>query len=222
MVITRLVVSAVLAAVVSLTSRLEAQAPPPSYFPPAGSWETRSPAAPGMDPAALAEAIRFAQGRDSTRAMDFSDQERIFGTLPTRRAATNGLVIYKGDVVATFGDPASVDPTYSVAKRLLATVTGVAVREGRLVVDAPVGRTVRDGGYDSPRNAQVTWTMHLQQASEWEGELWGKRARTSPACPAPPARPAAPAATRSRSRPSTTSSSCCDGGRATRPRSSRR
>lgn len=178
MVITRLVVCAVLAAVASLTSRLEAQAPPPPYFPPAGTWETRSPAALGMDPTALAEAIRFAQGRDSTRAMDFSDQERIFGTLlgsvPTRRAATNGLVIYKGYVVATFGDPASVDPTYSVAKSLLATVAGVAVREGRLMVDAPVGRTVRDGGYDSPRNAQVTWKMHLQQESEWEGELWGK------------------------------------------------
>ena len=178
MVITRLVVCAVLAVVVSLTSRLEAQAPPPPYFPPAGAWETRTPAALGMDSTALAEAIRFAQGRDSTRAMDFSDQERIFGTLlgsvPTRRAATNGLVIYKGYVVATFGDPTSVDPTYSVAKSLLATVAGVAVREGRLMVDAPVGRTVRDGGYDSPRNAQVTWKMHLQQESEWEGELWGK------------------------------------------------
>jgi hypothetical protein len=35
--------------------------------------------------------------------MDFSDQERIFGALlgsvPTRRAATNGIVIYKGYVV---------------------------------------------------------------------------------------------------------------------------
>ena len=40
--------------------------------------------------------------------MDFSDQERIFGSLlgsvPTKRAKTNGLVIYKGYVVAEFGD----------------------------------------------------------------------------------------------------------------------
>jgi CubicO group peptidase (beta-lactamase class C family) len=30
------------------------------------------------------------------------------------------------------------------------------------------------GGYDAPRNALVTWKMHLQQESEWEGSLWGK------------------------------------------------
>jgi CubicO group peptidase (beta-lactamase class C family) len=38
-----------------------------------------------------------------------------------------------------------------------------------------VGATVTDGGYDSPRNAMVTWKMHLQQETEWEGELWGKK-----------------------------------------------
>ena len=62
--------------------------------------------------------------------MDFSDQERIFGTLlgsvPNMRAKTNGVVIYKGYVVAEFGDTTWVDPTYSVAKSMLATVAGIA------------------------------------------------------------------------------------------------
>jgi CubicO group peptidase (beta-lactamase class C family) len=112
--------------------------------------------------------------------MDFSDQERTFGSLlgsvPNIRAKTNGVVIYKGYVVAEFGDTTWADPTYSVAKSMLATVAGLAVGDGLITsLDAPVGATVKDGGYDSPRNAQVTWKHHLQQTSEWEGNMWGKQ-----------------------------------------------
>jgi CubicO group peptidase (beta-lactamase class C family) len=42
-------------------------------------------------------------------------------------------------------------------------------------VDQPVGAVIKDGGYDSPQNRTVTWRMHLQQESEWEGEMWGKK-----------------------------------------------
>jgi len=158
-------------------SGMEAQSAP--YYPPAGSWAKKTPAELGMDPQRLAEAVTFAQGRESSREMDFSDQERIFGSLlgsvPTKRAKTNGLVIYKGYVVAEFGDTTWVDPTYSVAKSMMATVAGIAVREGKIALDEPVGKTVKDGGYDSPRNAQVTWKMHLQQETEWEGNMFGKK-----------------------------------------------
>jgi CubicO group peptidase (beta-lactamase class C family) len=34
---------------------------------------------------------------------------------------------------------------------------------------------VKDGGYDGPRNGLVTWKMHLQQESEWEGTVWDKK-----------------------------------------------
>ncbi|WP_296945260.1 serine hydrolase [uncultured Massilia sp.] len=151
------------------------------YFPPANAWERRAPAALGMDPARLAEAVAWAQAHETERARDFSDQQQTFGqplgSLPTRRAATNGIVIYKGYVVAEFGDTQFVDPTYSVAKSMLATVAGVAVRDGRIAdLDAPVGRTVQDGGYASAHNAAITWKQHLQQESEWEGSLWGKNA----------------------------------------------
>jgi CubicO group peptidase (beta-lactamase class C family) len=57
----------------------------------------------------------------------------------------------------------------------MATVAGIGVRDGKITVDDPVGKTVTDGGYDSPRNAQVTWKMHLQQETEWEGSMWGKK-----------------------------------------------
>jgi CubicO group peptidase (beta-lactamase class C family) len=150
------------------------------YYPPAGAWAKKTPAELGMDPVKLEEAVAYAQSRESNREIDFSDQERIFGSLlgsvPTRRARTNGVVIYKGYVVAEFGDTTWVDPTYSVAKSMLATVAAIAVRDGKITnLDEPVGSLVKDGGYDSPRNAQVTWKMHLQQETEWEGNMWGKQ-----------------------------------------------
>ncbi|MBM3780477.1 MAG: serine hydrolase [Acidobacteria bacterium] len=175
----RLSVLAALAAAVLALQPAALTAQGDTYFPPKGDWARRPPAELGMDPARLAEAVAFAQSRESTREFDFSDQERIFGSLlgsvPTRRAATNGVVIYKGYVVAEFGETTAVDPTYSVAKSMMATVAALGVRDGRLAVDDRVGTTVKDGGYDSPRNSEVTWKMHLQQETEWEGELFGKK-----------------------------------------------
>lgn len=174
----RLSVLAALAAAVIALQPAALTAQGDRYFPPAGDWARRPPAELGMDPARLAEAVAFAQSRESTREFDFSDQERIFGSLlgsvPTRRAATNGVVIYKGYVVAEFGETTAVDPTYSVAKSMMATVAALGVRDGRLAVDDRVGATVKDGGYDSPRNSEITWKMHLQQETEWEGEMFGK------------------------------------------------
>jgi hypothetical protein len=86
-----------------------------AYYPPAGAWQKRPATELGMDQAALDAAVQYAQSRESTREMDFSDQERIFGSMlgsvPNIRAKTNGLVVYKGYVVAEFGDTTWVDPT---------------------------------------------------------------------------------------------------------------
>jgi CubicO group peptidase (beta-lactamase class C family) len=152
----------------------------PSYFPPAGNWARKAPAELGLDPAKLAEAVTYAQSRETNRAIDFSDQEKTFGAmlgaLPTKRARTNGLVIFKGYVAAEFGDTTWVDPTYSVAKSMMSTVAAIAVRDGAIAnLDEPVGVKVKDGGYDSPHNAPITWKMHLQQESEWQGNMWGKQ-----------------------------------------------
>ena len=167
-------------AVVTVAASSQAATPAAVYYPPAGAWPKRSATELGMDQPALDAAVQFAQTHESKREMDFSDQERIFGTLlgsvPNIRAHTNGVVIYKGYVVAEFGDPTWADPTYSVAKSMLSTVAAVAVRDGKLPnLDDTVGRTVKDGGYDSPRNSLVSWKMHLQQESEWEGTMFGKK-----------------------------------------------
>jgi CubicO group peptidase (beta-lactamase class C family) len=133
-----------------------------------------------MDAEKLQEAIKFAKAHETNWPRDFSAQEKIFGSLlgpiPASRAGTNGLVIRHGYIIAEFGDTNDVAPTYSVAKSMLSTVVGVAVREHLITnLDAPVGSQVKDGGYNSPHNAKITWKNHLQQESEWEGEIWGKK-----------------------------------------------
>lgn len=150
------------------------------YYPPAGEWEHKQPEEVGMDADLLAAAIEYATSQETSKPMDFSDQEATFGGLlgpiPTERAHTNGLVIRHGYIVAEFGDTRAVDPTYSAAKSYLSTIAGLAVDHGLIAdVHDPVTSDVDDGGYDSPHNAQITWHHHLQQTSEWEGSLWGRK-----------------------------------------------
>ncbi len=153
---------------------------PATYYPPAGQWQTRSASAVGMDSVKLKEAVDFALANDAT--WDFErDQVRTFGTplgpLPKTRAATNGIILRHGYIVAQFGDTKTNDPVYSVAKSFLSTVAAVTVERGLIKnVNDPVAKYIRDGGYDSPHNALITWKHHLQQTSEWEGTLWGKNA----------------------------------------------
>jgi hypothetical protein len=159
------------ALVVSIASYVALAAQPAQYFPPQGQWAKKAPAEVGMDAAKLNTAIEFAKVRETnlnTWPRDFANQEKIFGSLlgpiPKNRAATNGVVIRSGYVVAEFGDTSAADPTYSVAKSMLATVAGIAVRDGLIKdLDAPVGTQIKDGGYNSAQNAKVTWRHHLQQ-----------------------------------------------------------
>lgn len=147
------------------------------YFPPPGPVWKKSTA--GFDRKKLQAALAFAQQNGST--WDFAkDQVRTFGKplgpLPESRAGTNMIVLHDGLLVAEFGETDRPDPMYSAAKSFLSMVCGLAVDRGLIgkAQDA-VRLTVKDGGYDSPHNAKITWEHHLRQTSEWEGEMWGKR-----------------------------------------------
>ena len=150
------------------------------YFPPAGKWERKSPAAVGLDSLKLKEAVDYALTRAST--WDFErDQARTFGTplgpVPKTRAGTNGIIVRHGYIVAEFGDIKANDPVYSVAKSFLSTVAALAFDRGLIKsVNDPVASYIKDGGYDSAQNAKITWKNHLQQSSEWQGVMWGKNA----------------------------------------------
>jgi CubicO group peptidase (beta-lactamase class C family) len=151
-----------------------------TYFPAAGGWQRRAPADVGMDAAKLKLAVDWAEahgsqwdfGRDQVRTFG-----RVLGPLPAARAATNGIILRHGYIVAEFGDTRTNDPVYSVAKSFISTVASLAFAKGLIgSVDDRVAATIHDGGYDSPHNAKITWKNHLQQESEWQGELWGKNA----------------------------------------------
>jgi CubicO group peptidase (beta-lactamase class C family) len=153
------------------------------YFPAYGAgWRHHAPAADGLDPAKLAEAVAFAQTQETTQMTpNFSTQEEIFGKLlgpmPTSRAATNGLVLRHGYIVAEWGETERADPTYSVAKSYLSTILGITLDRGLIKdIHEPVASSIHDGGYDSEHNKLITWEHHARQTSEWEGELWDKNA----------------------------------------------
>ena len=133
-----------------------------------------------MDAAKLHEAVEWAESHGST--WDFEKDQvrtfgRVLGPLPEHRASTNGIILRHGYIVAEFGDTKTNDPVYSVAKSFLSTTASLAFARGLIrSVNDPVREYIHDGGYDSPHNAKITWKNHLQQESEWDGELWGKNA----------------------------------------------
>ena len=176
----RITLSVTLCLCAAVVSYVAAAAQSAAYYPPAGQWARKTPAEVGMDAAKLNAALEFAKARETAWPRDFSTQEKIFGSLlgpiPKTRAGTSALVIRHGYIVGEFGETSDVAPTYSVAKSMLATLVGIAVRDKLITnLDAPVGLQVKDGGYDSRQNMKVTWRNHLQQESEWEGEMWGKK-----------------------------------------------
>lgn len=162
-----------------------AAAPVAAYYPAAGeAWARRRPAEEGFDSAGLAAAVSFAQASEIGWSMDMKAQlaantarephPDILG--PSKdRGRQNGIIIRHGYIVAEWGDTRRVDMTFSVAKSYLSTVAGLAWDRGLIKdLDQPVATTVVDGGYNSAHNAPITWRMHLNQTSEWEGDLWGK------------------------------------------------
>jgi CubicO group peptidase (beta-lactamase class C family) len=178
----------------------------PDYFPPRGEWQHRNPAAMGLDSQALAEVVRYAveneakapRDQELAQALSFGREPFDDGVGPFKeRGEPTGLIIYKGYIVAAWGEPSRVDMTHSVTKSFLSTVVGVAVDQGMIhsVMDtvaayvppiepynpAAPARTPEDLGksqllypFTGPHNRLLTWDVMLRQTSDWEGVLWGK------------------------------------------------
>jgi CubicO group peptidase (beta-lactamase class C family) len=137
-----------------------------------------------MDSARLASAVELALASEipwlrHMRAQVARNTERepypdILGPVKDR-GGPSGVVLRNGYIVAEWGDTRRVDMTFSVAKSYLSTIAGLAFDRG-LIRDLaePVGRLVRDGGFEGPRNGAITWHHLLTQTSEWEGTLWDK------------------------------------------------
>lgn len=160
----------------------------------------------GLNAEKIAKAVATAQAAESAnpRSMEANHYQTFgrepFGTAvgPMKdRGDQTGLIIYKGYVVAAWGEPDRPDMTHSVTKSFLSAVTGLALdrRMIRSVHDtvstyAPPVQVVRpyDGDsraehfgepkllqpFASPHNRTITWDHLLRQTSDWEGTLWGK------------------------------------------------
>lgn len=157
---------------------------PVAYVPARGTWERRTPEQAGLDPVKLAEAIAFAEQKESASPRDLAvahylqwgrePHDRLVGPMRPRGPAT-GLIVRGGYLVAEWGEPARVDVTFSVTKSFLSSVVGVAVDRGLIPdIHQPVWRLVPIEEFSSPHNRTVTWDHLLRQTSDWEGTLWGK------------------------------------------------
>ncbi|HEX8333217.1 MAG TPA: serine hydrolase, partial [Segetibacter sp.] len=175
-----------------------------SYFPPAGEWK-QIDASNSFDTAKLSQAIRYAKDHESkqprsmelSQAMSFGKEPFGEGTGPfADRGDATGIIIYKGYMIASWGEPYRPDMTHSVTKSFLSTVVGLAVDKGLIksaddtvakyvppieVYDPLNKRSAADLGtlelltpFASDHNKTLTWDVMLRQTSDWEGTLWGK------------------------------------------------
>lgn len=188
-----------------LALALAAGAAAQGYVPPRGDWERRAPAAVGMDAAGLEAAVAFAQASESDAPRDLALAHASgFGREPygdaigpfLTRGPQTGVIVKDGYVVAAWGEPDRVDPTFSVAKSFLSTVAALAVEDGLIGLGDEVWRsqapvtvlgevgpdadpaelgtaTTRDL-FEGAHNRAITWDHLLRQTSAWRGELWGK------------------------------------------------
>ena len=111
-----------------------------SYFPEKNNWTVKKPSELGLDESRIAKALEFAKTHESKENpnLKVAHYESAFGREPfgypvgpmKMRGPATGLIIYKGYVVGQWGDPSRVDLTFSVAKSILSTTTGLAVADG--------------------------------------------------------------------------------------------
>ena len=107
-----------------------------TYYPPAGSWEKRTPAQVGLVQASVDSAVKMAIAAESTTPKDLLQNHLAssFGREPhseavgpfTVRGGASGLIIRRGYLVAEWGDVDHPENTYSVTKSFVSTTIGLA------------------------------------------------------------------------------------------------
>jgi CubicO group peptidase (beta-lactamase class C family) len=94
-----------------------------------------------MDPDRIAEAVAFAIERESSAPRDLLENHaRTFGREPLgeaigpfkERGPSSGVILRHGYIVAEWGEPERVDPTFSVTKSFLSTTVGLAYDRGMI------------------------------------------------------------------------------------------
>jgi CubicO group peptidase (beta-lactamase class C family) len=107
----------------------------------------------------------------ATQVADESHREVIGPLLAGDRPS--GVVLRRGELVATWGEHDRPDMCFSATKSFVGLMAGVAHDRGLLEVDALVRDTV---GLPEFQGRDIRWVHLLQQTSQWDGVLWGKPA----------------------------------------------
>jgi CubicO group peptidase (beta-lactamase class C family) len=120
-------------AIAVLSTPLAAQA---RYFPPAGSWATRTPDQVGLTKRGVDSAVAIAMRSEAAASRDQLEMQRTsFGAREPHgegvgpfkpRGGPAGLIVRRGYIVAEWGDPDRVDLTHSVTKSFVSTTVGLA------------------------------------------------------------------------------------------------
>jgi CubicO group peptidase (beta-lactamase class C family) len=176
------------------------------YFPSQNNWETKSPAFFNIDSNKINQAIEFAKENETklpknlwlSQAMQYGKEpfSDPIGPMATRGPAA-GIIIYKGYIIASWGNPNSVESVNSVTKSMVSTVVGLAVDKGLIknlqepvytylppieLVNGegitadqnPIAKTSFIYPFETEHNRKINWDHLLRQTSDWEGVLWGK------------------------------------------------
>ena len=184
---------------------LSSQAQVKNYYPSANQWDVKSPTSFQIDTNKLNAAVQFAKDNESknpknlwlTQAMQFGKEpfSDPIGPMASRGPAS-GLIIYKGYIIASWGDPNAVEMVNSVTKSFVSTVVGLAVEKGlihsiddKVYTYLPPIQVVKNGvaeiqnpieqtsfiyPFETAHNRKISWDHLLRQTSDWEGVLWGK------------------------------------------------
>jgi len=176
------------------------------YFPSAQEWQVKSPQFFKIDSLKLNEAIQFSIQNETkyprnpwlTQAMQFGKEPFSDPVGPMlERGGLSGIIVYKGYIIAQWGDPSKVESCNSVTKSFVSSTIGLAYERGLIrsledkvytylppIETAPFTEETKNQNpidkksfifpFDTPHNRKISWDNLLRQTSDWEGTLWGK------------------------------------------------
>jgi CubicO group peptidase (beta-lactamase class C family) len=175
-----------------------------TYFPPADNWERKTPTSLRIDSNLIHQAIQYAVTHETkfpknlmlTQAMQFGKEpfSDPIGPMESRGPAA-GIIVYKGYIIAEWGNLNSVEMVNSVTKSMLSTVVGLAVNKGLIhsiedkvyaylppieLVNAPttdlnpINQTSFIYPFKTEHKQKINGNILLRKTSDWEGVLWGK------------------------------------------------
>jgi len=110
-----------------------------NYYPPAGNWERKTPISLSVDSNLINEAIQYALTHETkfpknlmlSQAMQFGKEPFSDPIGPmASRGPVAGIIVYKGYIIAEWGNLHAVEMVNSVTKSMVSTVVGLAVEKG--------------------------------------------------------------------------------------------